>query len=101
MVGNPALPGGQRSVAHWYNIAAFAEPIAMSPSACNAAGCPPVTIANIGDAPATQFRGPGVNNWNTSLFKNFIIHERFRFQLRGEAYNTFNHTQYSGVGTSI
>ena len=45
-------------------------------------------------------RGPGVNNWNTSLFKNFRIKERFNFQFRVEAYNTFNHTQFSGVDTS-
>ncbi len=101
MVGNPNLPGSQRSVAHWYNVAAFAEPIAMSPSACTASGCPAVTIANIGDMPAMAVRGPGVNNFNTSVFKNFRVRERFNFQLRGESYNTFNHTQYSGVGTSI
>jgi hypothetical protein len=101
LVANPTLPSSQRSVLHWYNVAAFAEPIAMSPSACNAAGCPPVTIANIGDSPAMPIRGPGVNNFNTSLFKNFRMRERFNFQLRMEAYNTFNHTQFSGVGTSI
>jgi hypothetical protein len=101
MVANPNLPSGQRNISHWYNVAAFAEPIAMSPSACNAAGCPPVTIANIGDMPAMPIRGPGVSNFNTSLFKNFRLQERFNFQLRMEAYNTFNHTQFSGVGTSI
>jgi hypothetical protein len=73
----------------------------MSPSACNAAGCPAVTIANIGDMPAMAMRGPGVNNWNTSLFKNFRLKERYHFQLRMEASNTFNHTQFSGAGTSI
>ena len=58
-------------------------------------------MANIGDMPYTSVRGPGVNNWNTSAFKNFTLKERFRFQLRGEAYNTFNHTQFSSVGQSI
>ena len=28
MVANPNLPSGQRSVSQWYNVAAFAEPIA-------------------------------------------------------------------------
>jgi hypothetical protein len=101
MIANPNFPSSQRNVNTWYNVAAFAEPIAMSPTACNAAGCPPVTIANIGDMPAMAIRGPGVNNWNTSLFKNFRVKERYNFQLRMEAYNTFNHTQFSGVGTSI
>jgi hypothetical protein len=101
MVANPNLPGGQRDVNHWYNVGAFAEPVPMSPSACNAAGCPPPSLANLGDMPQMPIRGPGVNNWNTSVFKNFTIKERFVFQLRAEAYNTFNHTQFSGVGTSI
>jgi hypothetical protein len=51
--------------------------------------------------PALPIRGPGVSNWNTSVFKNFRVKERLQFQLRAEAYNTFNHTQFSGVGTSI
>ena len=46
-------------------------------------------------------RGPGVNNWNTSLFKNFDVKERLHFQFRAEAYNTFNHTQFSTVNTSL
>jgi hypothetical protein len=101
MVGNPNLPGGQRGVNNWFNVAAFAEPIPMSPSSCNAAGCPPVTIANIGDMPSMPIRGPAVNNWNTSVFKNFRVKERYSFQLRMEAYNTFNHTQFDKVGTSV
>ncbi len=74
MIADPNLPAGQRTVNAWYNLAAFKEPTPMSPSACNAAGCPPPTLANIGDMPAMAIRGPGVNNWNTSVFKNFHIH---------------------------
>ena len=37
-----------------------------------------------------------------SIFKNFpILKERARFQLRFETYNTFNHTQFSGVNTTF
>jgi hypothetical protein len=101
MLASPTLPSGQRNVNSWYSVAAFGEPIAMSPSSCTTAGCPPVTVANIGDMPYMAVRGPGVNNWNTSAFKNFTLKERYIFQLRAEAYNTFNHTQFSGVGQSI
>jgi hypothetical protein len=101
MVGNPNLPKSQRTFNEYFNTAAFAEPVPMSPSACNAAGCPPLQIANIGDAPQSPIFGPGVNNWNTSLYKNFVVHESFRVQFRAEAYNTFNHTQYSTVGSTI
>lgn len=43
---------------------------------------PPLQIANIGDAPQSPISGPGVNNWNTSLYKNFVVHESIRVQFR-------------------
>lgn len=101
VVANPNLPSSQRSVNQWYNLAAFAEPIPVDPKTCTTSGCPPITWVNFGDASSMPIRGPGTNNWNTSVFKNFTIHERLHFQLRGEAYNTFNHTQFKGVGTTI
>jgi hypothetical protein len=101
MVGNPNLPSSQRTFDQWFNVAAFAEPIAIDPKTCTSSGCPPITIANIGDMPSLPIRGPRRNNWNTSVFKNFVIRERLQFQFRAEAYNTFNHTQFSGVDTSI
>jgi hypothetical protein len=45
-------------------------------------------------------RGPGLNNFNVSLFKNLIVGEKFRFQLRAEAYNSFNHTQFNAVNVA-
>ena len=101
MVGNPNLPKSQQNFYQWFNVAAFAEPVAISPSSCTASGCPAITPLNTGNMPESPIRGPGVNNWNTSVFKNFTIKERFRFQFRAEAYNTFNHTQFSGVDTTI
>jgi len=47
-----------------------------------------------------QLRGPGRNNWNIAMFKNFAIRERARFELRFESFNTFNHTQLNGIQTS-
>ena len=101
MVGNPNLSGGARTFYTWYNVAAFAQPTPISAAACTVSGCPPITVANIGNMSRTPIRGPGVSNWNMSLYKNFSIRERLRFQLRAEAYNTFNHTQYSGVDTTV
>jgi hypothetical protein len=101
MLANPNLPSGQRSVNTWYNVAAFGEPVPVAPGSCTSAGCPALTIQNIGDMPAMPIRGPGVNNFQTSVFKNIRIKERLNVQLRMEAYHTFNHTQFSGVGTSI
>jgi hypothetical protein len=42
---------------------------------------------------------PGFNNWNMGLFKKFSINERAGFQFRAEAFNTFNHPNWSGMGT--
>jgi hypothetical protein len=44
-------------------------------------------------------RGPGIDNWNMSLFKNVRL-GRANVQFRAEAYNVFNHTQFSGVDTN-
>jgi hypothetical protein len=98
VVGNP---NGPKTFDQWFNVGAFAEPVAVNPKTCTATGCPPMTWLNFGNAPVMPIRGPGVSNWNTSLFKNFSLKERFRFQFRAEAYNTFNHTQYSSVNTTI
>ena len=42
-------------------------------------------------------RAPGQWNLDFSLAKNFAITERVRFQLRGDAFNSFNHTNLSGL----
>jgi len=54
-----------------------------------------------GNASRDVFRGPGVNNWDLSLFKNFQLgkNESRSLQFRFETYNTFNHTQYNSVDT--
>ena len=47
-----------------------------------------------------NIRGPGINNWDVALFKNFPIYkERVRMQFRTELYNAFNHTQFTGLDT--
>ena len=45
--------------------------------------------------------GPGTNDWDMSLQKNVPLKERARLLLRGEAFNVFNHTQFSGVRSSL
>ena len=48
-----------------------------------------------GNAPRYGIRGPGRDNWNMSLFKNFTFSESrgSYLQLRGEFFNVWNHTQ--------
>jgi hypothetical protein len=45
--------------------------------------------------------GPGINQWDISMYKNTRITERVQAQLRVETFNTFNHTQWAGVNAGI
>jgi hypothetical protein len=44
---------------------------------------------------------PGRWNVDASLAKSFNFSERFHFQLRGDAFNLFNHTNLAGLQTDI
>lgn len=45
--------------------------------------------------------GPGRVNFTTSVYKSFAMTERAHFELRIESFNTFNHTQFNGVGNGF
>jgi len=45
-------------------------------------------------------RGPGTNNWDLSLYRTINITEKVKTMLRLETYNTFNHTQFSGINST-
>ena len=51
----------------------------------------------IGNASKFPFTGPGVENFDISLFKNFRFGETRRLQFRFETYNAFNHAQFTAV----
>ena len=57
-------------------------------------------VGTLGNSGKYNFRGPGINNWDAGLYKNFVFKERYRFQFRTEAYNVFNHTQFDSVDTT-
>ncbi|MDQ2949462.1 MAG: hypothetical protein M3Y27_26585 [Acidobacteriota bacterium] len=57
------------------------------------------TVGTIGlGAPVRYLTGPGINNTNFSVQKSFIVTESLRLELRADAFNVFNHTQFGGVG---
>ncbi|HYE75158.1 MAG TPA: hypothetical protein VEF04_17585, partial [Blastocatellia bacterium] len=63
-------------------------------------------IGSLGQGERTYIRNPGINNTDLSLFKNFFIGDpdkNRKIQLRFEAFNVFNHTQFSGInaGTQL
>jgi len=45
--------------------------------------------------------GPGAETVNFSLFKNFPIHERLRFQFRFETFALLNHTNFAVPGAGV
>jgi len=60
----------------------------------------PTGIGNdiYGNLGFNALRGPGRDDWNLSLFKSFVISEArgSRFELRADAFNAWNHTQFKG-----
>ena len=62
----------------------------------------PAQKGSIGlDSGYDRLRGPGLQNWDMSLFKNVSIKERIRVQLRLEAFNAFNHTEWGSFNNTI
>ncbi|MGB9605946.1 MAG: hypothetical protein ACPL88_08725, partial [Bryobacteraceae bacterium] len=87
LTGNPNLPKSERTIYRHFRTEVVRPP-------------DPATFG-IGNAPKDPIRGPGINNWDISVFKNFRFGEsERRLQFRWEMYNAFNHTQFSAVNTS-
>jgi hypothetical protein len=56
---------------------------------------------HFGSARNGIFLGPGYQNWDLGAIKNVAFLERYKFQFRGEFFNAFNHTNFSGVDTGL
>ncbi|HKE29044.1 MAG TPA: carboxypeptidase regulatory-like domain-containing protein [Bryobacteraceae bacterium] len=78
VIGNPynKIPAGL-----YFNPAAFALP----------------AVHTFGNAGPNILYGPGANNWDLSMTKRFRFRESRVLSIRGEAFNAWNHTQFSGV----
>jgi Carboxypeptidase regulatory-like domain len=74
-----------KTVNAWFNPAVFSVPTGVGND----------IYGNLG---FNALRGPGRQNWNLSLFKSFMISESrgSRFELRADAFNAWNHTQFHG-----
>ncbi|MEO5926951.1 MAG: carboxypeptidase-like regulatory domain-containing protein [Bryobacteraceae bacterium] len=82
---NPKLSHDEKSIYKFVNTACFA------PSAVGSQGF---------DSGYNQLRAPGTHTWDASVFKKIIFTESRYIQLRLEAYNLFNHTQWSGFNSA-
>jgi hypothetical protein len=54
-----------------------------------------------GNASIGSILGPGYQDWDLSVYKNIRIWDKVSLQLRGESFNTFNHTNWVGLTTNI
>lgn len=82
-LGGPIYPD-RPTRDQWFNPFVFARP----------------ADGQLGNTPRNFIRGPGVNNWDVSLFKNFD-YGRVRAQLRLEAFNAWNHPQFGDISAGI
>jgi hypothetical protein len=78
------LPVDERRVERWFDTSAFRDPILG-------------TYGNSGDG---VIRGPGLVNWDLSIFKNFPFDEQRRLQFRWEMFNAFNNVNYGNPSTN-
>jgi hypothetical protein len=78
IVGDIDPDGFTPTIAKWIPTEAFRQP---------AAGF-------LGNSGRGILRAPGINNWDTGLFKNFRFTESVGAQFRFESFNTWNHTQW-------
>jgi hypothetical protein len=84
VTGDPVLSKGDQTFYRFFDTSVFRVP----------------AVGTIGNSARTLFRGPGINNWDLAVFKDFPVRERMGLQFRWELYNAFNHTQFSGLDTT-
>jgi hypothetical protein len=58
-------------------------------------------LGQLGNSRKRFFHGPGLNNWNMALLKATRITESKELQLRFEAFNLFNHAQFTNPSGEI
>ncbi len=90
VANRPDLTGSisyPKTASQWFATSAFSAPASLA----------------FGNAGKGGLRGPGLNNFDISLFKNFkgipwfTNKEGANIQLRFESFNTLNHTEFQNV----
>jgi hypothetical protein len=76
---------GKKTIDGWFDTSCFVLPTSFA----------------FGNAGRNILDGPGLNNWDFALLKNFDLSERFKLQFRFEMYNMWNYAQFSNVGNRV
>lgn len=85
LVGNPELPSRERTLSRWFNTAAFENPA-------------PFTFGN---SPRSVLRGPGIITTDLTLEKTIGLIGDTRLDVRAEAYNLLNRTNFNIPGSTL
>ena len=83
-----------RKVANWFDTT-------TNPLADPTPGWAGGPNLGFGNGRRDTFVGPGRVNFTTSLYKSFAFGERAHFEFRAESFNTFNHTEFSSIDTTL
>jgi hypothetical protein len=96
---NGNLPRSDRTFTHYFNTDCYVEPAASTDPALIAQGITNFAV-NRGNESRNNLRQPGINNWDLGLQKTFSFFGEGRgLILRADAFNAFNHTQWSSINT--
>ncbi|MFN3326924.1 MAG: carboxypeptidase regulatory-like domain-containing protein [Bryobacteraceae bacterium] len=82
--GNPNLAKSERTMNRWFDTSVFSSPAQWT----------------IGDAGRGLVWGPGLANWDMTVSKFFNFTERYRLQVRAEAYNLSNTPYFANPNTT-
>ena len=76
----------------WFSTSSFGDPLPPWAGSQN---------QGFGTAGRDSVVGPGLFNWNLSLFKTIPLRNEAlpRIELHFESFNTFNHTQFQNLDT--
>jgi hypothetical protein len=89
---NPRTNGG-----YWFQTSCFAVSYAGDPSVVTS-----TTITHpFGNTRFDPLTGPGIDNWDVGLHKDFDIYHDVKFGLRGEFFNAFNHTDFGNPDAGV
>ena len=78
LIGDPNLPGGQRTAERWFNTAAFALQ----------------DLLTFGGAPRNPVIAPGYANVDVSLQKDWLVGDDGRLEFRWEIFNVLNRANF-------
>ncbi len=73
------------SLTQWFSTSSFAQSAAYT----------------LGNAPRYPFHGPGINNTDLAIMRNFKFGEQWNLQFRGEMYNAFNHPNFRAPNSNV